>query len=443
MTAIEPAPVDPAGGGVHPLLASVAEMSQALDSVAGVDPVYLRTGEKAELLLGLSRVTARLDELRLRVMAVAGDVAADEGARDVAAWLGCHARADRSTARREARLAAALEHRWRQVAAGVAAGTVSLAQAEAIVTGLEELPGDLDPAVRDAAEEHLVGQASEFGPQQLRILTRRVLEVVAPDVAEDHERRRLEAEERRARRRCRLTSRGHGDGTTTITALLPDPVASRLMTYLEAYTAPRHAPGETGDSSARGIRRRRHRRRGPRTAGVCTAAGKLSYPARLGRAFCELLEHLDPARLPLHGGDATTVVVTIDYDQLRDDLGTATLDETPVTASHARRLACTAAILPAVLGGASQVLDLGRSRRLFTPAQRRALAIRDRRCRAHGCDIPARWCEAHHRTPWSHGGPTDLDHGELLCSHHHHRIHDPGYDHHRDPDGTLRFHRRV
>ena len=137
-------------------------------------------------------------------------------------------------------------------------------------------------------------------------------------------------------------------------------------------------------------------------------------------------------------------MVTIDLQALADQLGVATVGDTPITADQARRLACTAGILPVVLGGESQVLNLGRSRRLFSPAQRKALALRDQTCRAEGCDIPAAWCEAHHAgTPWAAGGRTDLADGVLLCSWHHHRAHDHRYHSIRLPGGDLRFHRRT
>jgi hypothetical protein len=97
-----------------------------------------------------------------------------------------------------------------------------------------------------------------------------------------------------------------------------------------------------------------------------------------------------------------------------------------------------------VLGGESEVLDLGRSSRLFSPAQRKAMAVRDRRCRTEGCTVPAAWCEAHHATkPWAHGGLTNIADGVLLCAWHHHRAHDPRYDARRLPDGDYRFHRRT
>jgi hypothetical protein len=59
-------------------------------------------------------------------------------------------------------------------------------------------------------------------------------------------------------------------------------------------------------------------------------------------------------------------------------------------------MACCAGIIPAVLGTTGQVLDLGRERRLFTGAARRALILRDRGCAFPGCDRPPKWTEGHH-----------------------------------------------
>jgi hypothetical protein len=72
------------------------------------------------------------------------------------------------------------------------------------------------------------------------------------------------------------------------------------------------------------------------------------------------------------------------------------------------------------------------------------MAIRDRTCRAEGCEIPAAWCEAHHAAaPWAAGGRTDLADGLLLCSWHHHRAHDHRYRMDRTGDRRLTFHRRT
>jgi hypothetical protein len=139
-------------------------------------------------------------------------------------------------------------------------------------------------------------------------------------------------------------------------------------------------------------------------------------------------------------------MVMIDLDTLRrTGLGLAETSTGEVlTAAQARRMACTAGIIPVVLGGAGEILDLGRARRLFSPAQRKAMAIRDQGCRAEDCEIPAPWCEAHHtHTPWARGGRTDLAHDVLLCSHHHHRAHDPTWDTSRLPNGDIRYTRRT
>ena len=115
-----------------------------------------------------------------------------------------------------------------------------------------------------------------------------------------------------------------------------------------------------------------------------------------------------------------------------------------LTAEQARRLSCQANIIPVVFGGKGELLDLGRTRRLFSAAQRKAMAIRDRQCTTDGCDIPAAWCEAHHaKKPWSQGGKTDVADGKLLCSFHHHRAHDPAWEVHHRPNGSTTFHRRT
>jgi hypothetical protein len=88
-----------------------------------------------------------------------------------------------------------------------------------------------------------------------------------------------------------------------------------------------------------------------------------------------------------------------------------------------------------------EALTLGRSLRLFSRAQRKAMRLRDKRCRAVGCRIPAAWCEAHHaRDPLVPRGPDRP--GQLLCSFHHHRAHDPGYVHAQLRNGDVRFQRR-
>jgi hypothetical protein len=76
-----------------------------------------------------------------------------------------------------------------------------------------------------------------------------------------------------------------------------------------------------------------------------------------------------------------------------------------------------------LLSPSGTVLDVGYARRLATPAQRKALAVRDGGCVVPGCAKPAEWCEAHHVIGWAAGGRTDLDNLALLCSRHHTAVH--------------------
>jgi hypothetical protein len=363
--------------------------------------------------------------LRFQVQAAAGDVADQAGARHAGAVLAVEGRRNLAAAGREQRLAEALATRWAATGAAWRAGAVNGDQAGVIVEALDKLPADLEPAMAAKAEGYLLDQAQAYGPRELRILGRRIWEVIDPAGAEEQERQALEAEEAEARAATRLNLKRLGDGTTRLSGRIPEATAKRLSTLLEAFTSPRrdHLTGDVRDP-ATGERLRADRLR--------------------GQAFCTLIEHLDPDRLPQHGQTATTVVITIDLDKILRDLGAGELlDGTGLSPGEVRRLACNASLLPAVLGSHSEVLDLGRETRLFNAAQRKAMAIRDRHCRAEGCQVPAAWCEAHHLDPWSSGGRTDLDAGVLLCSFHHHRVHDKKYSHDRHPDGSIRFHRRT
>jgi 5-methylcytosine-specific restriction protein A len=134
--------------------------------------------------------------------------------------------------------------------------------------------------------------------------------------------------------------------------------------------------------------------------------------------------------LPLHGA---TVVVRIAHDDLVNGTGFATIDgiTAPVSVATARRMAASGGIISCVLGGNSEILDWGRTKRLFTPTQRLALVERDGGCAM--CGAPPGHTKVHHLRWWARdAGPTDLDNGILLCESCHHRIH--------DNDWTIRIH---
>jgi hypothetical protein len=413
---------------VHPVTRFVHGLKVALDDLGDADPMYMLTDAKAETLVELSVLSSRLEGLRLQVIAASDDVAEQDGCRNVSSWLGPRTRTDYGPNGASERLSGDLEEKWRRVGAGLRDGRVNLAQSKVIVRALNNLGDDIPPLVLGKAEAHLVEQAELFSPKQLRVLGDKILEVVAPDLYEDEERKKLEKSEQRAAAQTKLSMTDRGDGTVDLKARIPESDAARLKRYLEAFTSPRHDANTPG---------------GGRNIDPATGQ-KLPHDRVLGNAFRAFLESVDPMRMPIQGGDATKVIVTIPWTDLKAGVGVGMLgDGTRITAGEVRRLACNAGILPAVLGGKSEVLDLGRMRRLYNGKQRQAMAIENPECRAEGCTIPAAWCEGHHFSQsWVDGGKTDLKDGKLLCPWHHNRAHDSRYLAKLTPNGDVRFSRR-
>ncbi|MGH3351777.1 MAG: HNH endonuclease signature motif containing protein, partial [Nocardioides sp.] len=273
------------------------------------------------------------------------------------------------------------------------------------------------------AAKLLVDYATTLTANELRIVGKRILAEIDPARFEDAEAKALLAEEERAQQKTALRVWNNHDGTIGFNGVLPISIGARFKTQVEAWAQPR------------------------KQRLVDKGAPLPPWERLMGQGFARLIETIDPAALPRHGGDATVVNVVISLAELRKDLGTALLgfDETngyTISAADARKMACNATIIPWVLGSDGRVLDAGRDSRFFQPIQRKALRLQQTCCQAEGCDMPPEWCDAHHLTAWALGGKTDLKDGVLLCPHHHRLAHAPGYTHERLPDGTIRYTRR-
>lgn len=94
------------------------------------------------------------------------------------------------------------------------------------------------------------------------------------------------------------------------------------------------------------------------------------------------------------------------------------------TASEAGRFACIGDLTPIVLGEHGEPLKLGRTVRLATPGQFKALMVRDGQCTYPGCSVPGTWCDSHHLVWWCRGGDTDIEMLALLCPRHHTLVHE-------------------
>jgi hypothetical protein len=226
------------------VLTAIAASHAAFDEIAGVDPIYMSVEEKKAAMLAVARLRSRADALDLALLAASStDVPEQTGARSAAGWLADQTRDAHPAVRHRAELAKALEAQWRLVGDALAAGSLNLAQVRAITDALEALPKDLPDGVLGKAEEWLVEQAAQFGPRELRNLGHAVLAHLAPDLADEAERRRLEAEEARATDHLKVSFRGRGDGTTDLHATrMSDHLASRLKAYLDALAKPPPPP---------------------------------------------------------------------------------------------------------------------------------------------------------------------------------------------------------
>ena len=102
----------------------------------------------------------------------------------------------------------------------------------------------------------------------------------------------------------------------------------------------------------------------------------------------------------------------------------ATLDDgSALSMTQLARLMCDSSISRVVFSSSGEVMDVGREKRLFTPAQARAVVARDRTCRYPGCSDTVAHGQIHHALPWQEGGRTDLANAVLLCWHHHSLVH--------------------
>lgn len=287
-----------------------------------------------------------------------------------------------------------------EVADAATSGRISVNQARAIHTVLGGLDG-LSDGQQAQAEELLLGMAANMDSDRLAKATPQVLAQIAPQQAEENLERRLQRQAEAAQRNRSLVFGRDGNGSVTFNGSLPLVEGEAWIAILDAYTeSQRRIALEERDPLATGL---------------------TPQQRKADALIAMILGHQQGTRAPKVAGDRPRVVVTLDYDKLLRDAAAAGLvgSDEPISAGDLRRLCCDADLLPAVLGGPSAVLDVGRERRLVTPDIRAALNLRDGGCIFPGCEARACSCEAHHIVPWERGGRTALGNLCLLCHHHH------------------------
>ncbi len=296
------------------------------------------------------------------------------------------------------------------------AGDVSSRHAAAISRGMAQLPAELTPDQKLQAEQAFLDRAPKNTPKALARLAPQVLAEVAPELLPTVEDKalRLEMQRQRATTKRAFGWGDDGDGSMWFRGSLPHLEAAPLITVIEAYVE--------SDRRAARDRFKATRATKPNPQIIRHQASKdigRTPDQRRADALTQLLREHRGA--PTTIGDRPRIVVTIREEDLRERAEKAGVlaKGAEITAGDLRRLCCDADLMPVVLGGHSEILDVGRTQRLVTPTIRKALTLRDGGCVFPNCMAPDSACEAHHLVPWWAGGSTALWNLVLLCPHHH------------------------
>ncbi len=364
----------------------LGQLTEAVDAAAAIDPDALSWSEQERLVRAADVLQRRVEALRLRALeAFARGGGWDDGTHlSAAAWVRDELQVARGDAGRDLALGRAVAQ-WPVVAEALAAGEISARSAGVLCSALSRLP-----EVDDDLVTMLLAAARVWDPLELaRALAARVA-AAAPEQAQH------DADEIYERRR--LFHSITVDDMGRVDAWLEPELAELFRDALDAEGRRDRSAGDTRTPA-----QRRHDAFG---ALLRRAVGAPDAPRRHG-APVQLL-----------------VLAPVEAVEQRPGAEPArTAGGHVLTPGALARLSCSSPLARCLLAG-SVPLDLGRTVRVATEAQYRALVARDRGCAVRGCDRPASWCTPHHIIPWQHGGSSDLSNLLLLCEGHHHALHD-------------------
>ena len=291
---------------------------------------------------------------------------------------------------------AVLPPRLPATAAAFGAGVATVRHVEVVARVLgSDAAGRLDPQRWAGAEAQLAAWMPDCTPNELQARGEQLLEALDADGPEPGERPEPCVNELHLQR-----NRGGGGGK--LVGRFDDAAMfDAIATLVDAQAAPRTAEDD-------------------RTPAQRQAEA-------LADACGWVLEHANTTALPSCGGRRPQLNVLIGLTDLERRARAACLDlGGRLSPASLRMLACDAAVVPVVLGGAGQPLDVGRATRAIPDGLRRAVTARDRGCAR--CGRPPSWCEVHHVRAWEHGGETTITNLVMLCRVCHRLVHHAGWD---------------
>jgi hypothetical protein len=379
----------------------VSGLWSGIDELGSEDLSEVDTETLGQDIVMVGIAIEQLEAERVRRLAVfdARGGYADDGSLSSASWLVARSHLAPGAAKQRVEVSRRLE-RMPKVAAEFQAGSIGYGQARVLCEATKDLDSDFVVESQDA----LLDESRKCEPRKLE---RRLTHWRhRGDAAKEVER----ARKQHARQELRVAPKA--GGMVGVQGELDAEGGAALLTALDALSA----PDPTG-VEARTVAQRR------------------------ADALVELARRsLDAGELPDRGGERPHVAVVVPLETLLGELGAPGADLEwggVITGEAARRLACDCKIHRVITDGKSQPLDVGRATRVPPPALRRALVVRDRGCVFPGCDRPAAWCDVHHFVHWIKGGPTNPDNCGLLCSAHHHLVHEGGWQIRRCSDGRI------
>jgi len=394
------AAADPGGAPVPSAEASPVDLiAGGLDLLAAEDLRSLASEVRRRRVLDLFTQRNRLDaELTRRI----GDLdrsgayaRPDAPTHSAASWLRSQAHLSPNAASEQVRVARQLRE-LPEATRAYQAGELGFQHCATITRVLEDVPA----AVVQEAEPELVKVAQATDPYRLGVHTRHLRHTFAPDAG------LAEFERLHERRRLHLSE--SSEGLWFLDGVLDPECGAGLRTALDALMGPPARDDERKPSQ------RRH------------------------DALWEVVRRqLDGGELPRVGGQRPHLTLTASVATLAKLPGSPAADldwGQPVPADTLRRIACDCEVTPVLVSESGDPLSVGRTRRTFTPAQRRALAVRDKGCVLCGCAVSR--TEAHHLEHWIDGGETSVRNGALACPRCHRKLHEGGFKLIRKADRT-------
>jgi hypothetical protein len=146
---------------------------------------------------------------------------------------------------------------------------------------------------------------------------------------------------------------------------------------------------------------------------------------------------LDHQQTHTGGRERPHLSLVADVEAIEEGRGGRVVGGPALDGTTMSRILCDCTLHRVLTKGRSAILDYGTATRTIPANLWNALVIRDEHCRFPGCDRKSAWCEGHHVRWVTHGGATEIDNLVLVCSRHHHRLHQPDWQAKLLPDATF------